>query len=151
VNVVSSLEVVDALKLLTGHEDLIEPVLTVVDVWDGTWRRLNLGDLRERSDCPACRQGRRDWLQGERSSRSTSLCGRNAVQITPPERTTLSLEQLASRLEGTGEISRNPYLLRLSLAEPACQITVFTDGRAIIKGTEDVTLARSLYARYIGN
>lgn len=151
VNVVASLEVVDALKLLVGREDLVEPVLTVLDVWDGTWRRLKLGDLRERANCPACRQGKRDWLKGERSSRSTALCGRNAVQVTPAERTTLSLEQLETRLAGTGEISRNPYLLRLSLAEPECEITVFRDGRAIIKGTEDVTLARSLYARYVGH
>ncbi len=150
VNVVSSLQVVDALKLLAGRRELIEPVLTVLDVWDGTFRRLNVGDLRDRSDCPACTQGERLWLRGERGAHTTVLCGRNAVQVSPDNRAALSLEELAGKLASSGVVTRNPFLVRVALRNPDYEITVFRDGRAIIKGTEDITAARAVYARYIG-
>jgi adenylyltransferase/sulfurtransferase len=81
VNVIASLEAVDALKILSGQRNLVSPTLTVVDVWDGTFRRLNVGDLRERSECAACKRGERAWLSGRRGSQTTVLCGRNAVQV----------------------------------------------------------------------
>jgi adenylyltransferase/sulfurtransferase len=150
VNVVASLQCVDAIKLLIGRPDLIPPVLTVIDVWDGTFRRLKVGDLPAKTNCRACIQGERRWLRGGHSSRTAILCGRNAVQVTPAERMQLSLSDAAQRLSTHGETTRNSYLLRIKLHEPACEITLFRDGRAIIQGTEDVGLARSLYARYIG-
>jgi len=149
VNVVSSLQVIDALKLLTGQSDQIHSVLTVVDVWDGTFRRLKLGDLPPQSDCPACRQGQRDWLRGEQGAQSTVLCGRNAVQLAPAGRDPLSLDELAARLRPLGAVNANPYLLKFSV--PPHELTVFKDGRAIIKGTEDPVIARTLYSRYVGN
>ena len=151
INVVASLQTVAALKILAGHPDQVERVLTIVDVWDGTYRRMGIGDLRERSDCPACVGGERIWLKGERGTETTVLCGRNAVQVAPPPGLSLSLEELAGRLEGTGQITANPYLLRLVLTDPEIDLTVFTDGRAIVKGTQDLGVARSLYARYVGN
>jgi adenylyltransferase/sulfurtransferase len=63
---------------------------------------------------------------------------------------TLSLDDLATRLSASGPVTRNPFLVRLDLLDPAYEITVFRDGRAIIKGTEDIPTARTLYARYIG-
>jgi adenylyltransferase/sulfurtransferase len=150
VNVVSSLQVLEALKLLTGQTELIEPVLTVIDVWDGMYRRLRLDDLREKSNCPACRQGERHWLRGERGSRTTVLCGRNAVQVSPAERSKLSLDDLARKLRAAGDVTANSYLVRVAVKEPPLEITVFRDGRAIIKGTDDATAARAIYARYIG-
>lgn len=151
VNVISSLESIDALKLLSGQREKIAPVLTVVDVWDGVFRRMNLKDLRERSNCPACKDGQRDWLSGREGSQTTILCGRNAVQVSPPKQTTFSLDELATRLDGTAAVQRNPFLLRFDLKDPDYEVTVFQDGRAIIKGTEDVGLARGIYARYIGS
>ncbi|MFO1094631.1 MAG: ThiF family adenylyltransferase [Planctomycetaceae bacterium] len=149
VNVVSSLQVVEALKLLTGQTEQIGGVLTVIDVWDGTFRRLKLGDLPRQSDCPACQRGERAWLHGEQGSQTTVLCGRNAVQLAPADRHALSLEELAARLRPLGTVSANLYLVRFSVAP--YELTVFQDGRAIVKGTEDAAVARSLYARYIGN
>ncbi|MBL8850270.1 MAG: ThiF family adenylyltransferase [Planctomycetaceae bacterium] len=149
VNVVSSLQVVDALKILTGQSALIDNVLTVVDVWDGTHRRLKLGDLSQTSGCPACQGGERAWLRGEAGSQSTILCGRNAVQLAPAGNEQLSLEELANRLRPLGAVSTNAYLVRFSVAP--YEMTVFKDGRAIVKGTEDPAVARSLYARYIGH
>jgi adenylyltransferase/sulfurtransferase len=151
VNVVASLQVIEALKLLTGQRNLIEPVLTVVDVWEGTSRRLKLGDLPAKSDCPACRHGERRWLRGEAGSSSTVLCGRNSVQVSPGSRGTLDLAQLAEKLRSSGKVTSNPFLVKLSLPEGETEITVFRDGRAIIKGTEDIATARALYARYVGH
>jgi adenylyltransferase/sulfurtransferase len=151
VNVVASLQVVGALKLLTGQRELIEPVLTVLDVWEGSYRRLKLGDLPAKSDCPACRRGERRWLRGGAGSRSTVLCGRNAVQVSPGARGMLDLRQLAAKLASTGAVTSNPFLVRVALPDGETEITVFRDGRAIIKGTEDIAAARALYARYIGH
>jgi adenylyltransferase/sulfurtransferase len=150
VTVVAALQVVLALKILSGRRDLIEPVLTIVDVWDGTLRQMSVATLRERSDCPACVHGKREWLSGAKGSQTTVLCGRNAVQVSPPQRHSLSLPELAAKLRGVGDISQNAFLLRLTLPGGETQLTIFPDGRAIIKGTDDVTVARSLYARYVG-
>lgn len=151
IHMVTAIQATMALKILSGNRDLVEPKLTIVDVWDGTYRQMSLSSLRERSNCPACAQGRRDWLHGAQMTTSTVLCGRNSVQVTPANPANMTLEELAARLHAFGEITRNPFLLRLKLTEPAMEITVFRDGRAIIQGTEDITTARSLYARYIGS
>jgi adenylyltransferase/sulfurtransferase len=150
VNVIASLEAVDALKILSGQRNLVSPTLTVVDVWDGTFRRLNVGDLRERSECAACKRGERAWLSGRRGSQTTVLCGRNAVQVTPPEPVSIAFDDLAGRLRGGARVSHNQYLLRFTLHDPDYDVTVFRDGRAIIKGTNDIGLARGVYSRYIG-
>jgi molybdopterin-synthase adenylyltransferase len=73
------------------------------------------------------------------------------VQVAPSEQARLSLDELARKLSTAGEVTSNPYLVRVSLREPALQMTVFRDGRAIIKGTEDMTAARAVYARYVGS
>ncbi len=150
VNIVASLQSVDALKLLAGKADEIAQVLTVIDVWDGTFRRLKIGDLRSRGHCPACQKGERSWLRGERASQTAILCGRNAVQVSPAEKRSLNLEEAAQRLRQHGSVLVNPYLVRVQLKEPPCEITLFRDGRAIVQGTEEASLARSLYARYVG-
>lgn len=151
VNVIASLEAVAAIKILSGQAESIEPTLTIVDVWDGTFRRMNVGDLRERADCPACKRGVREWLSGERGSQSVILCGRNAVQISPQHKgERISLDELAGRLRGQGTVETNPFLLRFTLSEPPYEITVFRDGRAIVQGTEDIAAARAVYSRYIG-
>lgn len=151
VNVVSSLEAATALKILTGHADEVRPELTILDVWDMTFRTMSVRDLREKSHCPACHRGERLWLHGERGSQSTVLCGRNAVQVSPAERGRLSLEELAAKLAASGKVDQNAWLLRLSLRNPDYELTVFRDGRAIVQGTEDIATARGLYARYVGS
>ena len=150
IHMVTALQATTALKILSGRKDLVLPQLTIIDVWEGTLRQMNLANLRERSECPACVQGRRDWLHGSNASQSTKLCGRNSVQISPAQPISLMLDDLAKKLEQSGPITRNPFLVRLTLSDPSYEITIFRDGRAIIQGTDDVTTARSLYARYIG-
>ena len=75
------------------------------------------------------------------------LCGRNAEQVHERERP-LDLAGLKSRLEPLGEVRINEYALRFFIAP--YEMTVFSDGRAIIKGTSDASIARSLYAKYVG-
>lgn len=151
IHMVTAVQATNALKFLSGHKELIAPQLTIIDVWDGTLRQMNLSNLRAKSQCPACVQGKRDWLHGGSGSQSTVLCGRNSVQISPANPTNLALDELAKKLEPSGSITSNPYLLRLKLKESEHEITVFRDGRAIIAGTDDISVARTLYARYVGS
>ncbi len=151
VNVIASLQAVSGLKILAGRRDLVSPVLTIVDVWDGTYRNMSVANLKERANCRACDAGEREWLSGQRGSQTTVLCGRNAVQFSPPQKSSISFESLNGKLASAGDVTFNSYLLRLTLTDPDYDITVFRDGRAIIKGTDDIALAKSLYARYIGN
>ncbi len=150
VQVVASLEAVDALKILSGQAEKVARILTYVDVWEGTFRRLNIGDLREKSDCPACKKGERSWLSGQQGSQTSVLCGRNAVQVSPPRRGSVAFEELAQRLKEAGDVQFNAYLLRLAPFNTSYELTLFRDGRAIIKGTEDLGVARAVYSRYIG-
>ena len=150
VNVIASLQAVSALKLLSGHREQIEQMLTIVDVWDGTLRKMSVAGLRERANCPACVGGERGWLSGEQGAQTTVLCGRNAVQIAGRERQPVALPELAARLATVGAVKHNQFLLRLTLPQDV-EITVFPDGRAIIKGTDDPVVAKTLYARYIGS
>jgi molybdopterin/thiamine biosynthesis adenylyltransferase len=154
VNVVASFQAAQALKILTGYADSVDRKLTIVDVWTGSFRQVDVSKLRESASCPACQQGERLWLTGTQKSSSTILCGRNAVQVTPPEKIVLSLPDVARRLQASGEVMTNPFLVRVTIFEPigktTIEMTVFPDGRAIIRGTEDPVFARTLYARYIG-
>jgi adenylyltransferase/sulfurtransferase len=124
-------------------------VLTVIDVWDNRMRQVRLDALRASGECPACHRGEYPWLNGQRASHSAVLCGRNAVQLSPSAPGMLSLDMLAAKLAGIGQVTHNRYLVRLAVDD--YQLTVFPDGRAIVGGTDDIALARSLYARYIGN
>jgi adenylyltransferase/sulfurtransferase len=78
------------------------------------------------------------------------LCGRNAVQVTPPEQVQVKFEELAGKLRSSGTVTHNAYLLRFTLRDPDYDVTVFRDGRAIVKGTEEMGVARGIYARYVG-
>jgi adenylyltransferase/sulfurtransferase len=109
---------------------------------------VKLEGLRQGNHCPACAKQELPWLAGERGSHTAILCGRNAVQLSQSERSHISLEALESQLQGIGQVTRNPYLLRLTI-DPY-RITVFPDGRAIVMGTEDIAEAKTVYARYIG-
>ncbi|MGA2268039.1 MAG: ThiF family adenylyltransferase [Bryobacteraceae bacterium] len=144
VSAVASLQVADALKILSGHADLARARITTIDVWDGDIRQIE-GPARD-PECLAC--GRRQFPALEESPRPpATLCGRNAVQIHERERP-IDLAELKERLEPLGEVRANEFALRFFAAP--YEMTVFPDGRAIIKGTSDTGVARSLYARYVG-
>jgi adenylyltransferase/sulfurtransferase len=140
---VASIQTAEALKLLTGHAPAAG--VLYLDVWEGTFDRM---PLERRPDCPACVQRNFEYLAGARTAWTTVLCGRNAVQIVPPDERGISLEDLAGRLANVGRVTYNGFLL--SLEVDGRELVIFPTGRAIIKGTTDEAEARTLYARYIG-
>jgi adenylyltransferase/sulfurtransferase len=149
INVIASLQAAEAIKILAGRREAVGRKLTVIDVWDSTLRQVSVDSLRESGDCEACVKRDFSWLRGERGSHAAVLCGRNAVQISFPERAAISFEELAARWSGLGEVRRNPFLIRLQTAKYL--LTLFADGRAIIGGTEEISEAKSVYAKYVGN
>jgi adenylyltransferase/sulfurtransferase len=149
VNIVASYQVAEALKILTGRRESINRELIYLDVWENVQRRIKIAPLLGTVDCPCCRRRRFEWLEGEQGSHTTSLCGRNAVQVAHRTAARLNFEELARQLGALGEVSYNRFLLKFDV--DGYQFTVFPDGRAIIKGTSDVDKARTLYAKYIGH
>jgi len=144
VNLIASLEVAEALKLLSGHPEALHGRLLSCDVWTG--RMQSLGAARN-PECRACARRDFTYLQGEAQPRIT-MCGRDSVQIHERARA-LDLGVLGVRLRPlVDDLRQNDFLLRFRVAP--YEMTVFADGRAILKGTQDPAVARSLYARYIG-
>ncbi|MDQ3908381.1 MAG: ThiF family adenylyltransferase [Acidobacteriota bacterium] len=146
ISVVSAVQVAEALKLITGRAEDLHGALMQFDVWRNEWRRIKLGEPSP--DCPTCALGRYETLEAESSEFAAVLCGRNAVQVSPARAADLDLDALAERLRAAGETKANEYLVRLNA--DGYELTIFRDARAIVRGTDDVTVARSLYARYVG-
>lgn len=149
VNLVASLQALEAIKILSGNLDAVNRKLTVLELWDNRIRHIGLGQLREKSNCQTCVRGEFPWLEGKRGSHSAVLCGRNSVQLSQPDRSPIALDGLARKLDGVGKVSHNRFLLRLLVDD--YQITVFADGRAIVGGTDDISTAKTVFAKYIGN
>ncbi|HQU86235.1 MAG TPA: hypothetical protein PKY59_24110, partial [Pyrinomonadaceae bacterium] len=143
---ISAIQTTEAIKILTGNVDKLHKSLIQIDVWQNDWRKIKLG--KPNADCEACAKGNYEFLDAETGEFSAVLCGRNAVQLAPPKITQLNLENLAEKLSSYGDIKLNEYLLRLSIEN--YELTVFKDARAIIRGTDDVSTARSIYAKYVG-
>jgi molybdopterin-synthase adenylyltransferase len=143
--VIGAMQAADAVKILSGRAECVIPRITTMDVWTGAIRQIE--QPARDPDCPTC--GRRDFVHLNGGMRApVSLCGRNAVQIHLAARP-LDLGELKRRLDALGEVRSNEFALRF--VRPPFEMTIFPDGRAIIKGTTDPGVARSLYARYVGN
>lgn len=147
INMVAAVQVSEALKLLTGQLDQLHNSLMQFDVWRNEWRRINLE--RPAPGCPTCGLRRFETLEPASSELAAILCGRNAVQISPAKPTQVDFVSLADRLRRSGEVQFNDYLLRFRAG--TFELTIFQDARSIIRGTDEITTARSLYAKYIGN
>lgn len=150
VQIVASLQCVEAMKMLTGRLDDLNRKLVQICAWRGEFSAFDVQGAFDTGDCVCCKQGRFDYLSGDQTGRAASLCGRDAVQIRPASDSTLDLEAMAARIAGVAK-SRptvNRYLLRFEVDQ--YQLTVFKDGRAIIKGTTEPEQARTVYAKYVG-
>ena len=144
VNFAASVAATEAIKLLT-HSNTVRRTLLSYDLW--TNQRAEVTADHPRSDCRTCVQREFMHLAGEGRPHIT-LCGRNSVQIHEHARP-IDLTEMSKRLTPHGIVRHNEFVLRFS--KTPFEITVFPDGRAIIKGTTDTALARTLYARYVGN
>lgn len=146
---IASFESVEAIKLLSGDIKALNDELIMVDLWNWSFRRLKIAGLLGKVDCPCCQRKNFEWLDGALGSHTTTLCGRNAVQVATRRSDKLDFAQMSIRLSPLGDVRHNAYMLRF--ATDGHEFTVFPDGRAIIKGTNDIAKARSLYAQFVGN
>ncbi|MCU1330332.1 MAG: UBA/THIF-type binding protein [Bryobacterales bacterium] len=144
-SLIGAVQAMEALKILGGLAASVRRKILRADLWNGPIREI---DMPPRDpDCPTCARREFPWLDGNYRA-PVSLCGRNAVQIHERRRP-LDLTELAGRLRGVGEVRANEFALRLNDGE--FEVTFFADGRAIVKGTTDIGIARSVYSRYVGN
>jgi adenylyltransferase/sulfurtransferase len=145
VNFAASVEVTEALKFLVGARDKMRRTLLGRDLWTNDQAEISAAVPRE--NCAVCRQRDFSHLRGENRPQIT-LCGRNSVQIHEHHRP-VDFAEMQRRLEPHGTVKFNRLLLRFERGEHT--VTVFPDGRALVQGTTDVAVARSLYARFIGS
>lgn len=149
VNIVASLQSLEALKILIGDLGALNRKMVSIDGWSGQFRALDMQAAYDQGDCICCKRNVYEYLTGQRASAAVSLCGRNAIQVRPPEGVThIDLKQIAARLPFDARPKLNDYMLRFAAGEQS--VTLFPDGRAIIKNATDPALARGVYARYIG-
>lgn len=144
VNLVASWEVAEALKILAGRPEALHGCLLSADVWTGRMQSIHVA---RNPECRACAKHAYSYLEGQAQPHIT-LCGRDSVQIHERSRV-LNLAELALRLQAVvQDVRQNDFLVRFRIAP--YEMTVFADGRAILKGTKDPAVARTLYARYLG-
>lgn len=166
--IAAACQVIDVLKILTGNERRLSGTMLRFDAWSNERQRLGM-DGAKRADCVCCGKRVFEFLDGRGAQDAVRLCGggggetgsdagsRSAVQLSPREHPTepLDLKVLGLRMFGTRPHEVTAFMVRGTIANPqrpgeACDITVFADGRAIIRGTDDVGTARSLYAALVG-
>ena len=162
VGAVVSFQIAAALKILVG--ELLRPELLQVDMWASHYHLVSIANAKN-GDCATC--GTKDFpsLNSPRDLQ-TSLCGRKAIQVKPSNSSTLDLVDFEKRWKAIGQVQRNPFLVKLLIQSGAqaslpatgteagptemVEIVLFSDGRAIIKGTADPVRARDLYSKYVG-
>ena len=145
VSLVASVAAAEALKLLVGAREQLRRTLLSWDIWTNRTSALQAGEPRP--DCAVC--GRREFVHLAGTGRpQITLCGRNSVQIHERSRP-MDFVLISERLKPHGIVRHNEFVLKFW--REAYEFTLFPDGRAIIKGTSDTAIARSLYARYIGS
>ena len=151
---VAAFQATETIKILTGNYDKVSRKMLHIDVWANEWLQLDIADARDNADCPCCRHHQFEYLDGRAGSSATSLCGRDAVQLRHRQRVeSLNLDAVAARLHRHGAVHVNDYVLcaRIMDGDSNFEITLFQDGRAIIKGTQEPDVARGVYAKYVGN
>lgn len=149
VTVVASFQVTEALKILVGNDRGVNRSYRTFDLWKNSFREVDLRRARQGKGCATCGEGRYEFLAAGQASRTVRLCGRNAIEILPPQPLHLSLPEMEKKLAPAGTVRANPYLIRCTLE--GLTFTLFADGRAIVQGTQDPAVAKSLYAKYVGS
>jgi molybdopterin-synthase adenylyltransferase len=147
VGAIASVAAAEAIKLLVGGaEESLTGRIAHFDLSDLTWR---LVETRRKAECPCCVHRQFPFLEDQAGIRAVTLCGRNTVQVLPGGAMRIDLEALAQRLRGLGEVKKDRHSLRISIDEYV--LTVFPDGRALVQGTVETGIAKSIYSRYVGS
>ncbi len=152
VGIVANYQVAEALKILAGQYALVNRTLLNFDLLANQFMQLKVA--HQPDECPCCDKHEFPYLEGRAGSTATALCGRDAVQLRHRQHDAASdLDAIAERLRQHGHVRANDYVLQADVADGDAhyEITLFRDGRALIKGTGDPTVARSVYARYVGS
>lgn len=154
VSIVANFEVLETLKILTGNLDAVSTTMLNLDLWGNTVRQFKVAKAYDISDCRCCHHRDFEFLDGKFASGTTTLCGRNAVQITQKlgDGQKLDFAEITKRLEQHGKVNGSKFMLRADITDNGepYELTLFTDGRAIIKGTQKPSVAKSIYAKYVG-
>lgn len=153
VGIVASFQAAETLKILTGNFDRVSRTLLNLDLWANELLQLKVARARENGDCPCCKRRRFDYLDGKAGSSAAALCGRNAVQLRHRQGADgVDFDAIAARLRAHGAVAVNEFMLQARLRDHAMdyEITLFPDGRAIVKGTAEPAVARGIYAKYVG-
>jgi molybdopterin/thiamine biosynthesis adenylyltransferase len=146
--IIASVQVTEAIKILTKDYGSVNKKLLEIDVWDTKFKQIDVSDLKELNNCPTCKLHNYTFLEAEDGVMTTFLCGKNAVQVMSRNTGKINLEQLEQRLGSITDVSRNAFMLRFKVKDH--EFTVFPDGRAIITGTADSSTAKNLYSKYLG-
>jgi adenylyltransferase/sulfurtransferase len=141
--IVASLQVSLALRILTGVEENGD--MYIVNAWLPQVRRISSSRL---DDCPACVRGNHSYLAGDIAGSATLLCGRDTVQVLPVRKGNLKLDELAGKLSGLGTVADRRYYLEFD--DGSLVLSIFPDGRCLVRGTEDPARARAAVSRYLG-
>lgn len=145
VDIVASYQSAEVIKILSGNPDALRRSLLTFDIWHNRTYELKFPEPRE--NCPTCSKKEYPALSPDHSEQVLTMCGRDSVQIQGMR--PFDLKEWEQRLGNIGEVSSNPFLLRVNLPEGE-RLTLFPDGRVFVQGTSDPVRAKTLYARYIG-
>ncbi len=140
---VGAIQAGEVLRVLLGQAPSGD--LLVVDGWRPEIQRVHVA---RRPDCPACVQGVREYVGAKRPQILASLCGSDTVSLDPVRRAPLDLDALARRLRKVGTVKRSGSILVADVE--GHHLTVFPDGRALLRGVSGESQARAVYAKYIG-
>jgi adenylyltransferase/sulfurtransferase len=143
--IIGAVQSTEAFKIILGNKELNKKLL-YYDVWTHEFRAL---DIPKNKACKCCAKNDYEYLNVKKRTMVTSLCGQNSVQILPVKSGEIQLDKFEKKLKRVGRVKRTEFTLEFLVDKYV--ITIFPDGRALIKGTTDDNLAKSLYTKYIGN
>lgn len=148
IHIVASYQAVEAMKILVGAHDKVRRTMLNVSIWDYSTNSIDISRAK-RPACICCGKNQFEFLEPHAGDNTTSLCGRNTIQISPAEPWDVDLQAMADRLSLSGRVEKNKFLVRF-YATDELRMVIFQDGRVLVQGTDDLATARSLYAKYIG-
>lgn len=154
VSIIANFQVAEALKILSGNLQRVNPAMLSIDLWANTITQLKVARTWEDGDCRCCKHHEFEYLEGRAGSSATALCGRDAVQLRHRQSGDgIDLGEIAGRLSRHGKVTSNEFMVRAAVHEndKEYEITLFADGRAIVKGTGENSVARGIYSKYVGN
>jgi adenylyltransferase/sulfurtransferase len=154
VSIIANYECAEAIKILTGNFAAVNDRMININIWENQFHQFKVARAYDVGDCRTCKHRNFEFLDGQFSSATTTLCGRNAVQLTHKlgDGEKLNFDEIAKRLAPHGQVKANKFMLRADISDngESYELTLFTDGRAIVKGTKHASVAKSIYAKYVG-